>query len=109
MTSVEVVVEAARSPAGPYVEFLRVPSMSAGVYVLPKDGVDRQSPHAEDELYYVVRGRGRFRHGTDERPIRAGDALFVSAREPHRFVAIEEELVLFVVFSPPESTGPGSV
>src|ERR1035437_4407849 len=40
-----------------YLEFLRVPAMSAGVYVLPKGGTDPQKPHREDEMYYVVRGR----------------------------------------------------
>jgi len=35
-----------------YLEFLRVPAMSAGVYVLPKSGVDSQKPHREDEMYY---------------------------------------------------------
>jgi hypothetical protein len=40
-----------------YLEFLRVPAMSTGVYVLPKGGADPQTPHREDEMYYVVRGR----------------------------------------------------
>jgi hypothetical protein len=40
-----------------YLEFLRVPAMSAGVYVLPAGGTDLQSPHQEDEMYYVVRER----------------------------------------------------
>ena len=39
----------------PYREFLRVPAMSAGFYVLPAGGRDRQKPHREDEIYYVVR------------------------------------------------------
>ena len=43
----------------PYLEFLRVPAMSAGTYVLSTGSTDPQSPHKEDEMYYVVRGRGR--------------------------------------------------
>jgi hypothetical protein len=31
-----------------YHEFLRVPTMSAGLYRLPAGGHDPQSPHAED-------------------------------------------------------------
>ena len=38
-----------------YLEFLRAPAMSAGLYVLPAGGTDGQSPHQEDEMYYVVR------------------------------------------------------
>ena len=44
-----------------YLEFIRVPAMSAGLYVLPGGGQDPQKPHNEDELYYVVRGRARVR------------------------------------------------
>ena len=43
-----------------YREFLRVPAMSAGLYVLPAGATDPQKPHHEDEMYYVVRGRARF-------------------------------------------------
>jgi mannose-6-phosphate isomerase-like protein (cupin superfamily) len=103
--SIEALVPKARERASPYLEFVRTAAMSVGVYVLPADGVDRQSPHAEDELYCVVRGRGRFRNGEDEGPVRPGDVLYVPARRAHRFVAIEEELVLLVAFAPPESDG----
>ena len=36
-----------------YLEFLKVPDLSMGLYVLPTGGVDPQSPHTEDEVYYV--------------------------------------------------------
>jgi hypothetical protein len=51
-------LEAARSAAGElYHEFLRRDSMSAGLYVLRAREADPQTPHAQDELYYVVSGR----------------------------------------------------
>jgi mannose-6-phosphate isomerase-like protein (cupin superfamily) len=102
MPSIETLVRDARSSTHGYVEFLRVPAMSAGVYVLAAGGTDSQTPHLEDEVYYVVRGRGRFRRGTEEMRAAPGDVLFVRAREPHHFHSIEEELVLLVVFSPAE-------
>ena len=37
-----------------YLEFLKVPDLSMGLYVLPTGGTDPQSPHTEDEVYYVV-------------------------------------------------------
>ena len=95
------VAEARRSPSG-YVEFLRVPAMSAGVYVLAAGAVDSQTPHREDEVYFVARGRGNFARGAEELPARTGDVLFVPAGEPHHFHSIEEELVLLVVFAPAE-------
>ena len=108
MPTVEELAATAHASGTAYVEFLRVPSMSAGVYVLPVGGVDSQSPHSEDEVYYVVRGRARFRDGERERTIGGGDTLFVTAHRSHRFFAIEEELLLLVVFAPPESDGPPS-
>ena len=53
----------ARQAAGEklYLEFLRVPALSTGLYVLPTGGTDPQKPHAEDEVYYVISGRARRR------------------------------------------------
>ena len=42
-----------------YLEFLKVPDLSMGLYVLPAGGTDPQSPHTEDEVYYVVSGRAQ--------------------------------------------------
>jgi quercetin dioxygenase-like cupin family protein len=86
-----------------YREFLRVPSMSAGLYVLPAGGTDPQRPHHEDEMYYVVRGRARFRAGDDDKAVSAGAILFVAAEVEHRFYDVEEELAVLVFFAPAES------
>jgi mannose-6-phosphate isomerase-like protein (cupin superfamily) len=85
-----------------YFEFLRVPAMSAGVYVLPKGGTDLQKPHHEDEMYYVVRGRARMQIGSDHAEVRAGSVIFVEADLEHRFYDIEEELEVLVFFAPAE-------
>ena len=86
-----------------YQEFLRVPAMSAGLYVLAAGASDPQSPHHEDEMYYVVRGRARFRAGAEDREISAGSLLFVAAQVEHRFYDIAEELAVLVFFAPAES------
>jgi quercetin dioxygenase-like cupin family protein len=86
-----------------YQEFLRVPAMSAGLYVLAAGARDPQSSHHEDEMYYVVRGRARFRAGAEEREISAGSLLFVAAQVEHRFYDIAEELAVLVFFAPAES------
>ncbi|MBZ5614368.1 MAG: cupin domain-containing protein [Acidobacteriia bacterium] len=85
-----------------YLEFLRVPAMSAGVYVLPAGGADPQKPHREDEMYYVVRGRARMQIGSDRAEVRAGSVIFVEAELEHRFYDIEEELEVLVFFAPAE-------
>jgi mannose-6-phosphate isomerase-like protein (cupin superfamily) len=96
---------ARRAEAGRrYLEFVRAPDLSAGVYVLPAGGTDPQQPHGEDELYHVVSGRGRIVVGDEERPVAAGSVIFVAAHVPHRFVDVEEELVVLVVFGPAEGS-----
>lgn len=87
-----------------YHEFLAVPDLSAGLYVLDVGATDPQSPHAEDELYYVIAGRARVTVGEDERPVVAGSLVFVAAHVPHRFHDIEERLVLLVAFGPAEGS-----
>jgi mannose-6-phosphate isomerase-like protein (cupin superfamily) len=86
-----------------YFEFLRVAAMSAGVFVLPPGGSDTQTPHKEDELYYVVRGRARMRAAGQERIVSAGSVIFVAAGVDHRFCDVEEELTVLVFFAPAES------
>jgi mannose-6-phosphate isomerase-like protein (cupin superfamily) len=85
-----------------YLEFLRVASMSAGTYVLPAGSVDAQSPHGQDELYFVVRGKARMRAGSEDRALEPGTVVFVAAQVAHRFYDIREELTLLVFFAPPE-------
>jgi len=97
-------IEEQRSESGkPYREFLRVPAMSAGLYVLPAGGTDRQKPHCEDEIYYVVRGSARFKAGSEDREVSAGSVIFVAAEVGHRFYDITEELAVLVFFAPAET------
>ena len=86
-----------------YLEFLRVPAMSAGVYVLAAGAIDPQKPHQEDEMYYVVRGRGRMRSGNDDQEVMEGSVIFVAANVEHRFYDITQELVVLVFFAPAET------
>lgn len=86
-----------------YLEFLRVPTMSAGLYELPADGVDPQQPHREDEIYYVVKGRAQIHVDGEDRPVGPGSLIFVAAGVDHRFHSIEEDLSVLVVFAPAET------
>ena len=94
---------AQREAGKPYLEFLRKPSLSVGLYLLPAGATDDQSPHAEDEVYYVIAGRARFRAGSDDRAVDSGAVLFVGAGVDHRFYDIAEDLTLLVFFAPAES------
>jgi quercetin dioxygenase-like cupin family protein len=88
---------------GPYVEFLRREGMSVGLYVLPVGGTDRQHPHSADEVYLVLDGPGTLRIADHDEAVRTGSVVSVDHGVEHRFVAIEEDLHILVVFAPPES------
>ncbi len=85
-----------------YLEFLQVPALSVGLYVLPAGGTDPQQPHTEDEVYYVESGRGQIRVDDEDRMVQAGSVVYVAAGVEHRFHSIEEELRILVFFAPAE-------
>lgn len=85
-----------------YLEFLRKPSLSTGLYVLVAGRDDPQQPHAEDEVYYVVRGRATIRVANEDRPVGPGSVVYVAATVPHKFHTIEEDLEILVIFAPAE-------
>jgi mannose-6-phosphate isomerase-like protein (cupin superfamily) len=93
--------------AQPYLEFIRTPSLSAGLYVLARGAADRQQPHTEDEVYYVVSGRARVTVGDAVRDVAAGSVIFVAATVPHRFHDIAEQLEIVVFFGPAEGSAAG--
>jgi mannose-6-phosphate isomerase-like protein (cupin superfamily) len=98
-------VAARREAAGtPYLEFITVPDLSVGLYVLAPGQPDLQQPHTEDEVYYVVAGSGRITVGDDVRDVRVGSIVFVGADVPHRFHDITKELTLLVAFGPAEGS-----
>jgi mannose-6-phosphate isomerase-like protein (cupin superfamily) len=85
-----------------YLEFLRVPAMSAGIYSLPAGGKDPQKPHREDEMYYVVSGRSMMQVGNEHRQVGPGSVIFVETEAEHRFYDIQEDMVILVFFAPAE-------
>jgi len=85
-----------------YLEFLKVPDLSMGLYVLPAGGTDPQSPHTEDEVYYVVSGRAKIQVANEDRDVGAGSIVYVAKNVEHRFHSIEEELKVIVFFAPAE-------
>jgi len=77
------------------------PGLELGVYVLVAPEPDRQQPHADDEVYVVLEGRGvlEIEGGTVE--LEEGQAAFVPAGANHRFVGYEQLSVL-VIFAQPD-------
>ena len=85
-----------------YLEFLKVPDLSMGVYFLPAGGIDPQSPHTEDEVYYVTSGRAQVKVADENRSVQAGSIVYVEKNVEHRFHSIEEDLTVLVFFAPAE-------
>lgn len=88
-----------------YHEFLRAPRLSLGVYVLTAGHPDPQTPHTEDEVYYVVKGKGAITVDGEERPVTAGSMVYVGVGVDHRFHSITEDLTILVLFAPPRRSG----
>jgi mannose-6-phosphate isomerase-like protein (cupin superfamily) len=87
-----------------WLEFLRVGTLSAGVYRLKAGEEDKQQPHTEDEVYYVVSGKASFRAGPEQMPIGPGSVLYVERAVAHRFFDVREDLTVLVFFAPPEGS-----
>jgi len=84
----------------PYYEFLQRPSLSVGLYHLAAGEPDRQNPHTEDEIYYVLAGEGRIDIDGDITPVRPGSVIYVAKHVPHRLLDYPEGITLLVIFAP---------
>lgn len=82
-----------------YFQFLRVPDMSSGIYVLPAGAVDGQQPHDDDEIYYVLEGKAKMTIDGTEHDVSPEDVIYVRAHATHRFHTITEDLKLLVFFA----------
>ena len=96
---VEALKEAISSDGVRYREFLRVPTLSCGVYHLPAGAEDMQRPHDEDEVYYVLAGKARVKVGDELKAVHPGTVLYIRATETHSFFEIEEDMTLLVLFA----------
>src|SRR5262245_11679348 len=63
---------------------------------------NEQTPHAQDEVYIIVRGRGVLFHDGKRDPFESGDFLFVAAATEHRFEDCSDDLLVWRVFYGPE-------
>jgi mannose-6-phosphate isomerase-like protein (cupin superfamily) len=82
------------------IELFRHGTLSIELYA-PRS-TDFQHPHSRDEIYVIIAGTGRFRHGTEETSFGPGDVLFVPAGEEHRFIEFGDDFATWVFFYGPE-------
>ena len=72
------------------------PGLELGVYVLVAPEPDRQQPHADDEVYVVLEGRGMLDIEGERYYLTEGDSVFVPAGAEHQFVGYEQLSVLVI-------------
>jgi mannose-6-phosphate isomerase-like protein (cupin superfamily) len=60
-----------------------------------------QTPHVQDEVYVVIRGRGVLLHEGKRDCFETGDCLFVAAGTEHHFDEFSEDLAVWRIFYGP--------
>ena len=63
---------------------------------------NRQTPHAQDEVYVIIRGRGVLVHDGKRDHFEPGDLMFVAAGTEHHFEDFTDDLAVWVVFYGPQ-------
>ncbi len=101
------IAEAHRRSGELYHEFIRANPLRVGLYILEAGATDPQSPHTEDEIYYIVSGSAMVQVAEQDRPVSAGSVVYVDEHVEHRFHSITEDLNIIVVFDPPRRSGAG--
>lgn len=61
----------------------------------------KQTPHLQDEIYFIVRGQGVLFHDGKRDRFESGDLLFVAAGIEHQIEEISEDFVMWRVFYGP--------
>jgi len=77
--------------------------VALSIPVTPKS----QTPHAQDEVYVVIRGRGTLVHDGKRGAFEAGDVLFVAAGVEHQFENHSEDLAVWRLFYGPDGGEAG--
>jgi mannose-6-phosphate isomerase-like protein (cupin superfamily) len=85
-----------------FAEFFRSPSGSLSLTIArwPAGSADDQTPHTEDEVYYVLNGHAVLVVEGSRTDVSPGSVAFVAAGDDHRFVDITEDLDVLVFWSP---------
>jgi mannose-6-phosphate isomerase-like protein (cupin superfamily) len=65
-------------------------------------GPRQQTPHIQDEIYFIIRGRGVLIHDGKRDRFESGDLLFVAAGIEHQFEDVSEDFAIWRVFYGPE-------
>ncbi|MEQ1815122.1 MAG: cupin domain-containing protein, partial [Nitrosomonas sp.] len=84
----------------PFAQAFSHGSMSVELYV-PK-GADIQTPHDQDELYFIHSGHGEFVVAGERHKFEPGMVFFLAAHVEHRFENFSPDFSTWVVFWGPK-------
>lgn len=100
LTEAEAAAQLAQDMGSVFTVLMRHGTMQVE-YFSPKD-VDRQTPHAQDEIYVIASGESRFLRNGEYVHCRKNDVLFVPAGMEHRFEDFSDDFATWVIFYGPE-------
>ena len=86
-----------------FAHFFATETLSLTVASWPAGSTDDQTPHAEDEVYFVAAGRGVISVAGSDRAVGPGSVVYVAAGVDHHFHSIAEDLHVLVFWSPPRA------
>lgn len=95
-----LVALASNTDGAPFVRLFAHGSLEVEVYK-PVER-DTQVPHARDEVYVVIDGRGTFFCDGERTPFGPGSLLFVPAGAEHRFEDFTDDFSTWVLFYGPQ-------
>lgn len=96
-------IEDIKNSDGYFHTFLNRKNIAAGVLVLEPGEEDTQTPHDDDEVYFVIRGDGYLKIDGKDYAVSEGMAYYVQKDIPHKFFGNKKELVVLYFFSGPDS------
>ena len=82
-----------------FLDFLHNSSFEVEIIRLNPGQKDTQGPHSEDELYFVMEGKGYINMVEKNYEVRKGSCIFVPSKTKHYFHGNKERLVVLYVFN----------
>lgn len=80
--------------------FKRSPHFALRYVQIEPGGWSSLDQHVHDHGVFVLRGRGRVRHGEEESDIAYGDVVYIPSNEPHQFINTGHEPFGFLCIIP---------
>ena len=82
--------------------FINRDSLAVGLLVLKPGEEDTQTPHASDEVYYVISGNGFLKIKNKDYPVSKDKLFFVAKDVKHYFHGNTSELKVLYFFGGPD-------